>query len=114
MTMTGLVLGYSVVAAIAYLLIGASRTLVSALRLGARREEAIDNHDALSVSRFTMPVSLIVPVSGRMTTGDAADAASAVDATAPLLLSPLLALNYPEFEVIVVAEDLPELVWQSL
>ena len=59
---------------------------------GGRREEAHDPHDALASSRFTIPVSVIVtlhrPVSQLSS-----------------VITPPLALSYPELEVIVVADD---------
>ena len=68
---------------------------VAALHRGGRREDATDPYDALVASRFTIPVSLIVPASG-----EAAGLSPAVGS--------LLSLNYPELEVIAVAEDLTE------
>ena len=61
----------------------------------------MDPHDALAVSRFTIPVSLILPAEG----GSATLSAS---------IESLLALTYPELEVIVVAERLPERQFAAL
>ena len=68
---------------------------VAALNRGGRREDATDPYDALVASRFTIPVSLIVPASGK------------APGLSPAVGS-LLSLNYPELEVIAVAEDLTE------
>ena len=89
--MAQLLVTLSVVLAVVYLAVVAGATIVSALRAGGRREETSESHDALSVSRFTIPVSIIVPVSK-----DTALLSQAI--------SSLLALSYPEFEVIVVAD----------
>jgi hypothetical protein len=69
-----------------------------AVRRGGRREDPMDNQAALAVSRFTMPVSLIVPLVG----------------DASFDLTSLLAIAYPEFEVIVVSEQMPRVRWESL
>jgi GT2 family glycosyltransferase len=81
----------SVVAAVAYLAIVATTAIVAALRTGGRREDTGEGHEALSVSRFTIPVSIIVPVT---------NGGSSISAA----ISSLLALNYPEFEVVIVAD----------
>lgn len=81
----------SLVIAIAYLATVATVAIVAALRAGGRREEPAESHEALSVSRFTIPVSIIVPVSKN-------------SASVSPAISSLLALNYPEFEVIVVVD----------
>jgi hypothetical protein len=80
----------SILAALAYLGVIAVAAVGCALKFGGRREEAMDDHDALAASRFTMPVSLIVPLGGS-------------PASAPI--EALLGLNYPEFEVVVVADE---------
>jgi hypothetical protein len=81
-------------AAILYLAALTLATVFAAVRAGGRREEPPADEDALAASRFTVPVSVIIPVSGShpRLTGAVARA---------------LALEYPEFEVIVVADRLP-------
>jgi hypothetical protein len=66
--------------------------IVAALRTGARREHLVDHDEVLSLSRFTIPVSLIVP-------------STSADANVSSTIAALLALNYPELEVIVVLEQ---------
>lgn len=80
----------SLVLALAYLGIVSTMSVLAALRTGGRREDGSDSYEALAASRLTMPVSVVVPVS---------DAAVAHEAIARVL-----ALNYPEFEVIVVVD----------
>jgi hypothetical protein len=92
---------YSVVLSLAYLATLAAITVVLALRVGGRREESADDYDTLSASRFTIPVSLIVPLRDDS------------EPVAPTLTA-LLALSYPEFEVIVVAEGLSAATWSAL
>src|SRR6266851_235058 len=91
MTMLQFILTLSVVIAVAYLAVVATAAIVVALRAGGRREDTGDGHEALSVSRFTIPVSIIVPV-----TNEHASVSKAI--------ASLLALNYPEFEVVIVAD----------
>ena len=79
--------------ALAYLFAVALAVVVMAVRRGGRREDPPADHDAMSESRFTIPVSLIVPVGGG---ADDADVDRTIDA--------LLALNYPQLEVIVIAD----------
>ena len=79
------------VISLTYLAVVASCVLWMTLRHGARREQAAEDLDTVAVSRFTIPVSLIV-VANRET-DDLSDA-----------VKHLLALNYPEFEVIVVSD----------
>jgi len=100
-TLLQTLLEYSVVLSLAYLALLAAVTVVLALRLGGRREEPADDYDTLSASRFTIPVSLIVPL--RDDSGPVAPT-----------LTALLGLSYPEFEVIVVAEGLPAAAWSAL
>jgi poly-beta-1,6-N-acetyl-D-glucosamine synthase len=94
-------LTYSIVLAVAYLALMATFAIVSALRAGGRREETSEEQDAVAVSRFTIPVSIIVPISNGTT---------AISQT----LSTLLDLNYPEFEVIAVADGAPQVVLDEL
>src|SRR5207302_1213076 len=94
-------LASSIVVAVAYLSIVATLAITAALRAGGRREESAEAHEALSVSRFTIPVSIIVAVSkGATSIGRA--------------VSELLALNYPEFEVIVVWDGAPQALLDDL
>jgi hypothetical protein len=92
-------------ASAAYLVALAAATLVLALRAGGRREIRVEDHDVLSESRFTIPVSLIVRLAAplQVSIERASDTVAAA-----------LALNYPELEVIVVAEDLAEADWSAL
>ena len=83
----------SIATALVYLVGVAITLVVLAVRLGGRREDSPADYDALSASRFTIPVSLVVPVDGGANCGE-------VDAT----IDALLALNYPKFEIIVVAD----------
>ena len=63
-----------------YLLVVAGTAIVAALRAGGRREERVLRDEAVSGSRFTIPVSIIVPLTGDpafevIVVGDAAAAA---------------------------------------
>jgi len=91
----------SIAVAIAYLTIVAGVAIVAALRAGGRREEASEEHDALAVSRFTIPVSIIVPI---------AKGTTAIHRT----LTALLDLNYPEFEVIAVTDGASQAMLDEL
>lgn len=91
----------SIIAAVAYLVLVATLAIAAALRAGGRREDAGEDHEALAVSRFTIPVSVIVTVSRRSPALSQA-------------ISTLLELNYPEFEVIVVADGTSEIVIDTL
>ena len=76
-----------------YLGAAAAVVIVAAIRRGGRRDDPAPGHDALAVSRFTIPVSIVVPVNA--------------ESPSPLrLVGELFSLSYPEFEVIVVAEGL--------
>ena len=78
-----------------FLTLMAGALIVGALRRGGRREDPVSD-DAVATSRFTLPVSIIVPV----------------DRPAPGLgrtIAALLALNYPELEVIVVGDEISAL-----
>ena len=81
------------VAALAYLIVVAAAAVAGAMARGGRRERAVDAYEALAVSRFTIPVSIIVPVDGPCA------------ALSPSVAA-LLSSNYPELEVIVVADSL--------
>ncbi len=63
----------------------------SAILTGGRREDPADV-DARSASRFTIPVSVLVPLSGD-------------SATASATLTALAALRYPELEIIAISDD---------
>jgi hypothetical protein len=94
----------SVGAALVYLAAVVVVAVAFALKQGGRREDPVDDHDALAASRFTIPVSLIVPLSVSTPRGDTvhrkADSTQARD-----FFADLLDLHYPEFEVIVVADE---------
>ena len=85
-------LQYSALAALGGLLTVALVTLALALKFGGRQEDSADDHDALAASRFTIPVSVIVPL------GEKSPASRD-------MIAALLGLSYPEFEVILVADD---------
>src|SRR5262245_17287788 len=91
----------SITFAVAYLALVATLAIVAALRAGGRRDDS-DDHDALAVSRFTIPVSIVVPIS---------KGSPSVTRTA---VSSLLDLNYPELEVIVVTDGAPETLIDDL
>jgi hypothetical protein len=92
----------SVVAALVYLAAVAVAAVAFALKHGGRREDPVDDHDALGSSRFTIPVSLIVPLSDATPSS-----AASVRRTASSrdFFADVLNLHYPEFEVIVVADE---------
>jgi poly-beta-1,6-N-acetyl-D-glucosamine synthase len=79
----------SIVAALLFLGAVAAALIAAALRVGGRLEERPDDHEALAASRFTIPVSVIVP-------------AETVDAALVATVRAALSLSYPELEVIVV------------
>ncbi|HJR60752.1 MAG TPA: hypothetical protein VJ813_15180, partial [Vicinamibacterales bacterium] len=85
------VAAFAVTLSLGYLIVVAAASVAGALTHGGRRERAVDAYEALAVSRFTIPVSVIVP-------------ADAEHAPLSHSIEALLALNYPELEVIVVAE----------
>jgi cellulose synthase/poly-beta-1,6-N-acetylglucosamine synthase-like glycosyltransferase len=98
---SGSPLAVAIACAIAYLLLayalGGPLVLVRALAgaIGERRARYRSQpDDALSSSRFTIPVSVVLPARGVPDLGDAVER--------------LLALQYPEFEVIVVNDGTPE------
>lgn len=91
----------SIVVAVACLMGFAIAAIVAALRTGGRRERVSDDREALSLSRFTIPVSIIVPV--------LADVAAISK-----MIGQLLALNYPEIEVVVVADGAPQSLLDTL
>lgn len=100
---------FTVAATLIFLVVIAAASLAGALARGGRRERAVDAYEALAMSRFTIPVSIIVPV----------ESTGLVEATGPLgmrgpipsrhpsltaTIQALLDLNYPELEIIVVAD----------
>jgi hypothetical protein len=90
---------WSIGAPLALLAAAVAAAVVLALKSGGRREQAVGDHGALAASRFTIPVSVIVPLSRN----------DRCKPTVAQTIGALLDLNYPEFEVIVVAEAVPEL-----
>jgi glycosyltransferase involved in cell wall biosynthesis len=90
-----------VTASLGYLMIVAAAAVAGAISRGGRRERAADAYQALAVSRFTIPVSVIVPVDG--------DCETLSDT-----IEGLLGLNYPEIEVVVVAESMPDRLLAAL
>lgn len=82
------VLAGTSMASLAYLAVHAGRPLYGALTLGGRREDTPESEWALAASRLSVPVSIVVPISGRAGLDD--------------VRSSLLGLSYPEFEVIFV------------
>jgi len=90
----------SIGVAVLYLAALTTAVVVLALRVGERDEDPVDDRQAFSASRLTIPVSIVVPVAAGARW---ADVAATIDA--------LLGLNYPAFEVIVVADDLPHGAW---
>ncbi len=80
----------SVLVALAYLGVVSIMSVVAALRAGGRKEDTPDSYDAMAASRLTMPVSVVLPIGSSERAHDA--------------IAQLLALNYPEFEVIVVVD----------
>ncbi len=79
----------SVAGALFYLGVVATAAVVLALKTGGRRDDVPDERTTRSVSRFTIPVSIVIPAGSALTE---------VDAT----LVALSQLNYPELELIVV------------
>lgn len=88
-------------ASLGFLIVVAAAAVAGAFARGGRRERAADAYQALAVSRFTIPVSIIVPVD---------DDRTSLDETVRALLD----LNYPELEVVVVAEPLCENAFRAL
>jgi hypothetical protein len=105
----------SIAVALLYLALAATLAIVAALRLGGRREEPIHDAEAESASRFTIPVSLIVPVTSPASRARPRGRAAPSGVGAPLLttVSALLAMSYADFEVIVVIEGLLQSDWTA-
>lgn len=85
------VAAFVVAIALGYLIVVAAAAVAGAIARGGRRERAVDAYEALAVSRFTIPVSVILPMTG---------GGPRVSQT----IAALLDLNYPELEVVVVAD----------
>ena len=77
-----LIVALTTIVSVLFLAWASTAIIVRALRRGGRREDVTDDHEALAVSRFTIPVSIIVTLE---------DAASDVLAA----VQRLLALDYP-------------------
>ncbi len=82
----------SMLLALGHLALLALLTIVSAVKAGGRRDTDPEDQDALSMSRFTIPVSIVIPP------GADADALSTT-------IDKALGFNYPELEVIAVIDD---------
>ena len=91
----------SIVVALMYLGALAGAAVVAALNTGGRRDDVAGPDDAVSLSRFTIPVSIIVPTATDL---------SRVSHT----IAALLGLNYPEVEVIVVVDGASGQAFESL
>ena len=89
------VIAVTVTLALVYVAASSARLVVLALRTGGRRDDGMSDREALAASRFTIPVSLVVPVVRGLNS-----AANPDDTVADLL-----ALDYPEFELIVVVDE---------
>jgi cellulose synthase/poly-beta-1,6-N-acetylglucosamine synthase-like glycosyltransferase len=100
----------SIVLALAYLAAIGCAAVVFALRLGGRREDPPDSRDAQSSSRFTIPVSVIVPLTSGVTGFDGSLDAKAISRT----IASVIDQDYPELELIVAAEGLSEEIWSAL
>jgi cellulose synthase/poly-beta-1,6-N-acetylglucosamine synthase-like glycosyltransferase len=87
---------YAAIATLVFLGAVALAAVVFALKRGGRREDSGEDREGLASSRFTIPVSVIVPL-----TSDG----SAGDPGAREFFAALLALHYPELEVIVVVDE---------
>ena len=94
----------SVLVTLACLAVATTVLLVRAVTVGGRREERPDEHDALAESRFTVRVTLVVPIAEPKGLRDA------VGRT----IGALLALNYPDLEVVVVANAGDPVTWTAL
>jgi hypothetical protein len=84
-------LDLSILGALLILSAAALIAIVAALRTGGRRTEVFEVHPAISASRFTIPVSVILPV-----TRASVSLSDTIAAT--------LALRYPEIEVVVIVD----------
>lgn len=93
MSIAGAIAVVVTIIAVSYLVIVAAASVAGALARGGRRERAMEAYEALAVSRFTIPVSVVVPASG-------------VSRGLERCLRSLLAQRYPELEVVVVASGL--------
>lgn len=86
----------SAIVALLYLGSAAFVTVLFAIRHGGRREDSVEDHESIAASRFTIPVSVIVPL---------ADSVPVSTLPSPDFVAALLSLHYPEFEVIVVVDE---------
>src|SRR4051794_23846354 len=75
-----------------YVVVLGIAALIWAVRAGGRRDDVADHFGAPSLSRFTIPVSIIVPVGA-----DVLRLRRTIEAA--------LNQNYPEFEIIVVYDS---------
>ena len=91
----------AVTASLGYLMIVAAASVAGAIARGGRRERAADAYQALAVSRFTIPVSVIVPVDGNCDTLSRS-------------IDNVLNSNYPQLEVVVVAESMSDRALEAL
>src|SRR5262249_46649125 len=91
----------SMAASVGYLGACATALLVLAFRARGHHGDLTGDRQMLSASRFTIPVSIIVR---------AGESYRPMSAT----VEALLAQNYPELEVILIAEELSPAVWERL
>jgi hypothetical protein len=107
-TLVRVLLAASIVAAWGYLVGLTLAVVVRALREGGRRATRPDDEDALSESRFAMPVTVLVRITGddRGTPGEPARINTAI--------ASVLGLDYPAFDVIVLAEEPRASDWAAL
>jgi hypothetical protein len=101
MTVLFAVISFVVTVGVVYLVVVAAASVAAAIARGGRRERAADAYQALAVSRFTIPVSVIVPVPA----GGSERLSRCVSA--------ILESNYPQLEVIVVTE-MPDALLQPV
>jgi len=96
-------LAASILVALAYLAAAVIVVVTMAVRTAGPGEERLDDRHDLLASRFTLPVSLVVPVT---TTAEWRAVPSTIEA--------LVRLNYPSFEMIVVADEVAPDEWAAL
>jgi hypothetical protein len=106
-TLVATVFAGSIVVALGCVGAGAAIAVLMAVKAGGRREESLDAHDALSVSRFTIPVSVVVaiPDSGAPGSQGSQGSPGSRAETTNEAITNLLDLDYPEFEVVVIVEQ---------
>jgi cellulose synthase/poly-beta-1,6-N-acetylglucosamine synthase-like glycosyltransferase len=100
----------SIALALVYLAAVGCAAMVLALRLGGRREDSLDSREAQSSSRFTIPVSVIVPLTKGVTGFDRGLDATGISRT----IASVFDLDYPELELILVVEALSDEIWSAL